>query len=197
MNAIRVAYADPPYLGYAKYYGDPETDHAALIRRLVAEYPDGWALSCHSPSLRVLLPLCPEDARVLAWVKPFASFKPNVRLAYAWEPVILRGGRRRSRRQPTVRDWLAASCTLKRNFIGAKPDAFACWLFEALGLHPADTFDDLFPGSGAVSRAWERWRGQIRLPAGDFPAGTRRGGELFPPEDVSAHSLAPSPDGRR
>jgi hypothetical protein len=28
------------------------------------------------------------------WVKPFAAFKPNVGLAYTWEPVILRGGRR-------------------------------------------------------------------------------------------------------
>lgn len=25
-------------------------------------------------------------------------------------------------------------------------------------LDPADEFDDLFPGSGAVQRAWESWR---------------------------------------
>ncbi len=90
---MRFAYADPPYVGYAKYYKDHEdfdgeVDHAKLINTLVQDFPDGWALSCHSPSLKDILAMCPEGVRVLAWVKPFASWKPSVRLAYTWEPVV-------------------------------------------------------------------------------------------------------------
>jgi hypothetical protein len=88
---LRLAYADPPYFGLAKkFYGDMHSDaatydrletHAALIERL-NEY-DGWAMSTHTPALRALLPLCPQDTRVMTWVKPFASFKPGVGVAYA------------------------------------------------------------------------------------------------------------------
>ena len=62
-------------------------EHALLIAHL--ETFDAWALSCSSPSLPRILPLCPEDIRVMAWVKPFASFKKDVNPAYAWEPVIV------------------------------------------------------------------------------------------------------------
>ena len=164
---MRVAYADPPYLGQARrHYGKEatyagEVDHEALITRLELEFPDGWALSCSSPSLRYLLPLCPESARVMAWVKPFAIYKPGVNPAYAWEPVIVRGGRQpRDRSEPTVRDWVSANVTLKRGLSGVKPDAFCCWLFDVLGLRDGDEFVDLFPGSGAVARAWDAYRGR-------------------------------------
>jgi hypothetical protein len=163
---MRMAYADPPYYGLASYYAKlhPEAmiwdrleTHADLITRLCDEFPDGWALSLHTPSLRHILPLCPDDVRVLSWVKPFASFKPGVNPAYAWEPVIVRGGRKRTREQPTVRDWTAVNITLQRGFVGAKPEGFCWWLFEVLNLQPHDEFHDLFPGSGAVMRAWERY----------------------------------------
>lgn len=170
---MRFAYADPPYLGDAlKRYGDRHEDaaafdtvkaHAQLIARLVSDYPDGWALSLHTPSLRTLLPLCPEDVRVGAWVKPFASFKPGVNPAYAWEPVIFRGGRKRTKEAETVRDWTACNITLQRGFPGAKPDGFCFWLFDLLGMQPEDELDDLFPGSGAVGRAWELWKLSPRL----------------------------------
>ena len=161
---MRAAYADPPYLGQArKHYGQDEVDHAALIDRLNGY--DAWALSCSSPSLRTLLPMCPDGVRVMAWVKPFAIFKPNVGVAYAWEPVLLCGGRTRTREQPTVRDWVSANITLKRGLVGVKPEAFCCWLFEVLGLDANhDELDDLFPGTGAVTRAWERWKAQMVLP---------------------------------
>lgn len=162
---MRFAYADPPYYGLAeKFYGhlheaaadyDRLETHQALIDRLSAEYPDGWAMSLHTPSLRDILPLCPPDARVMAWVKPFCSFKPGVGVAYAWEPVIVRGGRRRTRAQHTVRDWAAVNITLKRGFAGAKPVAFMHWLFAVLNVEAGDQVDDLFPGSGAVSAAIE------------------------------------------
>ena len=122
---MRFAYADPPYIGQAKkHYQCEEVDHAALVARLVNEYPDGWALSLSSPTLHQVLPLCPPSVRVMAWVKPFAVFKPNVNPAYAWEPVIVSGGRRRTRQQATVRDWVSANITLKRGLSGAKPDPF-------------------------------------------------------------------------
>ena len=105
---MKFAYADPPYPGCAHLYPEKrEVDHDALIRRLFYDYPDGWALSTNTPSLRELLNLCPPEVRVAAWVKPFAVFKPNVNPAYAWEPVIWMGGRKkRGREDPTVRDWV-------------------------------------------------------------------------------------------
>ncbi len=166
---MRFSYADPPYLGQAaKHYADQpdyagEVDHAELIERLCGEYPDGWALSCSSPSLKVLLPLCPDDVRVMAWVKPFASFKPGVGVAYAWEPVLVRGGRKRERTEATVRDWVSANITLERGVHGAKPDTFCYWLFDVLGIEPGDTFDDLFPGSRAVTTALDRWLRQTAM----------------------------------
>jgi hypothetical protein len=110
-------------------------------------------MSLHEPSLRVILPMCPLDARVMPWVKPFASFKPGVGVAYAWEPVIVRGGRRRERTDRTTRDWCAANITLRRGFTGAKPDKLIAWLLDVLHVQPGDTVDDLFPGSGAVTHA--------------------------------------------
>lgn len=120
---LRFAYADPPYFGLAKkFYGHMHADaaeydkletHAALIERL-NEY-DGWAMSLHTPSVRHILPLCPLDVRLMAWVKPFASFKPGVGVAYAWEAIIVRGGRKRTRQQHTVRDWCACNITLKKD----------------------------------------------------------------------------------
>src|SRR6266511_939309 len=134
-EAVRFAYADPPYLGQARRHYGPnarEVNHPILIATLRRQFPDGWALSCSSPSLQTLLPLCPPDVRVLAWVKPFASFKPGVGVAYAWEPVIVRGGRRRTRTQPTIRDWRAANPTRRTGIAGAKPETFCRWLFSVL-----------------------------------------------------------------
>jgi len=159
---VRFAYADPPYIGQAaRHYGCPEVDHKDLIARLVADYPDGWALSCSSPSLRILLPMCPDDARIAAWVKPFCAFKRGVRPAHAWEPVIFRGGRNKNHppppkggKQTTPKDFLACNITLKKGLVGAKPEAFCRWIFDILGARPGDTLDDLFPGTGIVGATW-------------------------------------------
>lgn len=158
---MRFAFADPPYLGCgalydahhaeARAWDDPAT-HQDLINRLCAEYPDGWAMSLSTPSLRTLLPMCPPDCRVAAWVKPFAVFKPNVNPAYAWEPVIWRGGRKGDRTRDTVRDWLAKEITLKRGLVGAKPEAFCRWVLDLLGFEDGDHIDDLFPGTGVMTR---------------------------------------------
>lgn len=153
---MRIAYADPPYIGLANYYPEKqEVDHQALITQL--ETYDAWALSCYSNSLRTVLAMCRDDVRVAAWVKPFASFKPGVNPAYCWEPVIFRP-RPRGRGQQTVRDWISASISTGKHMIGAKPPAFCFWLFGLLGAKPDDEFYDLFPGTGVVTRCWESWR---------------------------------------
>ena len=158
---MRFAFADPPYLGCGALYkehhdeamswNDPET-HRALIKRLADEYPDGWVLCLSSPSLKTILPMCPDDCRVGAWVKPFAAFKVNVNPAYAWEPVIWRGGRRGDRTRDTVRDWLAKEITLKRGLTGAKPEAFCRWVLDLLGYVEGDELEALFPGTGVMGR---------------------------------------------
>jgi hypothetical protein len=164
-----MAYADPPYLGCCARYDhehgktggcwDDLDTHAQLVLSL-ADY-DGWAMSASSPSLRLVLPLCPPDVRVAAWVKPFAVFKPGVNPAYAWEPVIWRGGRQGKartlgRKAPTVRDWVSANITLKKGLCGAKPPGFSEWLFDLLGLEQGDEFHDIFTGTGAVGAAWAK-----------------------------------------
>ena len=166
---LRAAYADPPYLGCGvKHYGtrhdaaaeydDPEA-HRRLVDRLCSEF-DCWALSLHEPSLRVILPMCPPDARVGVWVKPFAAFKKNVTRAWTWEPVIFRFAESRPIPvdAPTWRDHVSEPIAMRRGFPGAKPEAFCFWVFEGLNLGPADIFTDLFPGSGAVGEAWEKWK---------------------------------------
>jgi hypothetical protein len=169
---MRFAYADPPYLGCCALYShehdvdgrcwDEAATHAHLIQRLQTDFPDGWALSASSSSLATLLPMCPTVVRVSPWVKPFASFKPNVNPAYAWEPVIWRGGRKRTREEPTVRDWYTGNITLRRGLTGAKPDGFCFWIFDLLNMQSGDELIDLYPGTGAVTTAWQR-HGQ-RLP---------------------------------
>lgn len=165
------AYADPPYIGQAKKHYAKEAAAAGRVAEEV-NYPlliahlnefDAFALSASSPSLEELLHICrevlgPNQVRVGSWVKPFAVFKPNVNPAYAWEPVIFKGARKRDRTEPTVRDWHSANITLKKGVSGAKPESFSLWLFDLIGLLPEDEFVDLFPGSNAVSIAYEKWK---------------------------------------
>lgn len=175
---MKFAYADPPYLGCCGRYQHFHPDgrcwdlletHSILVLRLRYEYPHGWALSTSSSALKRLLAMdvMPEDVRIGAWVKPFASFKPNVNPAYAWEPVLFWGGRKRGRYEPTARDWHSESITLKRGLTGAKPKGFGQWIAEILGVTESDTIDDLFPGTGSVAASW----GQGRLAFGQKEAG--------------------------
>jgi hypothetical protein len=188
---MRVAYADPPYLGCCALYGHEHGDdgrcwdspltHGALITRLLMEFPDGWALSCSSPSLRTMLNFCPADVRVAAWVKPFAVFKPNVNPAYAWEPVIWRGGRQpRARTEPTVRDWVSHEITLRKGLTGAKPEGFVTWLFSLLGVQGNDEVTDIVPGTGVVGRVLEDWRTY----RGMLPLALPSGDETPPPQET-------------
>lgn len=156
---MRVAYADPPYFGCGHLYKNNHDDWSKyddldawreLLDRL--DGYDGWALSMTSGNLHDLLPLCPRDARIGAWTKPFASFKPNVNPGYTWEPVVYKSGRRRDRSELTVRDYCAVNITLKKGLTGAKPEGFCEWVLDLLGWRPGDVLDDLFPGTGVMGR---------------------------------------------
>ena len=167
----RLAYADPPYPGQAaKHYADHpdyagEVDHVALLRLLDRGF-DGWVLHTASTTLHEVLRAADEAGvsgfRIAAWVKPFAAFKRNVSVAYAWEPVLVKPVRK-----PVVsgrvvmRDWFSQSITLRKGLTGAKPHAVCRWLFEVAGLQPDDELVDLFPGTGAVTEAWESWRQEV------------------------------------
>jgi hypothetical protein len=173
--------AERYYRDHPDYGG--EVDHAELIRRL-STY-DGWALSTSAAALPAVLALCPPAVRVAAWVRgerPVRSGRP----LNAWEPVIYHGGRHidpspgsarhldpssleerqqdaPSRHTGTTRrlDALVHHARPRRTdparVIGAKPAAFARWMFDLLGAQPGDELHDLFPGSGGITRAWHAY----------------------------------------
>lgn len=177
---MRLGYADPPYIGQSlKHYGDHpdyagEVDHVDLLRRLDEEF-DGWVLHMSAPTITDIARIMTDygyglDARWMAWVKPFAAFKRNVSVAYAWEPVLVKYARKPVvSGRITMRDFVEEpeymnDCvrepiTMQRGLSGAKPEAVCRWAFEMMGADPDDELVDMFPGSGAVTRAWERWRG--------------------------------------
>ena len=156
---MHFAYADPPYPGRANLYPEKqEVDHASLIRSLRDTYPDGWALSTSANALSAILPLCPPGTRVCAWLKKVRPHK-HARTLTTWEPLLVAGGRKR-RLQPTMatRDALIARGRFNAHpnaMVGMKPPAYATWLFSLLGATRGDILDDLFPGSGAITRAWK------------------------------------------
>ena len=161
---MRFAYADPPYYKQGKrLYGDhPEAaiwdnkeGYLHLVTRLLDEYPDGWALSCNPADLYWLLPAAP-DARVCAWAKTFHQIRPLCSVQYAWEPVLLHGGRKIPKRKPMIRDWISAARAMRKGLVGAKPDVFNDWILDLLGWEPGDTVDDLFPGTNGLTAAIQR-----------------------------------------
>ncbi len=171
---MKIAYADPPYPGCAHLYRDHpdydgEVDHAVLLSNMDRAY-DGWCLHTSSVALAQVLRIAErvlsdsECFRIMAWTKPFAAFKANVSVAYAWEPVLVKAARKPVVKQGmTYRDFLSEPITLKRGLTGAKPERVCHWLFEVMGCEPEDELDDLFPGTGAVTDAWQTWCSQRTL----------------------------------
>jgi hypothetical protein len=97
---------------------------------------------------------------VCAWFKGQRS-TTSYRALVSWEPVIVAGGRP----LPVtvvqdLRDGLIATGRHRAfpgAMIGMKPPAFSEWVFRLLGALPGDELTDLYPGSGAVTSAWERY----------------------------------------
>jgi hypothetical protein len=114
----------------------------------------------------------------------------------AWEPVIYSGGRAadpsrpgalQSRRADSLVCGVSVLTTLPSRVTGTKPAAFCRWVFDLLGAAPGDTLDDLFPGSGAVTRAWAAYTG---TPDPSCPARASRDASAGSARDASAEAPA-------
>jgi hypothetical protein len=192
-RAMRFGYADPPYPGKSRVYRDHpdyagEVDHAALINRLITEFPDGWALSTSAQALQDILALCPPGVRVCSWHRPVRRTRSRRALS-AWEPLIVYGGRELSTSTPqAVTDALEYRGRF-RAFPGAitgmKAPQYAAWAFALLGTRAGDQLVDLFPGSGAVSEAWRRYTAAAPNDTSSPPAATGA--------PVSAGDVSPTP----
>lgn len=200
---LRLAYADPPYPGHSDIYrGDPayagEVNIPQLLS-LLASY-DGWALSTSAAGLPGILAECVSrrlTVRVAIWVRTPRPHKIS-RILNAWEALLFHPARQivppRYRQDAhelpdatpplRVHDALVGvnprrRPTLPGNCPGMKPPAFCEWLFRLLGALPGDHLDDLFPGSGIVTRAWKDYTGDPSPgPTPDAPAlGSATGGD--------------------
>ena len=181
---MKFAYSDPPYPGLARrFYGDHpdfggEVDHEDLIHRLMRDYPDGWALSTSAAATKRVWAMCPESTRLCIFgngPRVVKSYQP----LRAYEAVLLYGGRPRS--QPVAEDLSDLFVFGGRQHShpgalpGMKPAGFCEWVFKLLGATVGDELDDLFPGSGAVARAWALFTGedaagvQLGLPVDSSP----------------------------
>jgi hypothetical protein len=160
----KFAYADPPYYKQGrKKYGqfhdeahiwDDKQTHIDLIDKLMSEYPDGWALSCNPANLNWMI-AGRENLRICSWVKTFHQIRPTS-VQFAWEAVILCGGRVDNKRKPMVRDWISGVATKRKGLPGAKPDYFNDWILALLNYKSGDILDDLFPGTNGMAEAVKR-----------------------------------------
>lgn len=179
---MRLAIADPPYLGRAAlWYGGKGRNKQGYAGRacgrgdLAPEYHpdaslwddpgehtrlahrldreyDGWALAASAKTLTQIR--IPDRARIAVWHVTNA-IPDGSRIRATWEAVIVRTpeGRRAHGTGLSVSDVLSAAHPVSGH-VGAKPAAWTRWVLDMLGFDPAiDELIDLFPGSGAVSHA--------------------------------------------
>jgi hypothetical protein len=180
------AYLDPPYPGLAqKLYGRPEVDHVELVAMAERGFPDGWALSTSERGLPDVLSIVranvrAEDIRVCAWIRgsrPVVSLRPRV----AWEPlIVVRGRPRRLEASEPCDDVLLSNGARRQRsmpgaLVGMKTGEFCAWLFMMLGAMRGDRLEDLFPGSGVVTKAWRRFAGKEDDDGHDAETGDRTG----------------------
>ena len=154
--AVRSGWPTPtrPIRGKPRCTGIIRTTAARLTTpRSSAAWPPTTGGPCPHPPRHCLplLALCPPGVRVAAWHKGDRPTRSRWPL-HAWEPVIYHGGRQLvtgQRRADSLVCGVGPLDTLPGRVIGAKPAAVCRWIFSLLGAGPADTLDDLFPGSGA------------------------------------------------
>lgn len=110
------------------------------------------------------MPLCPRSARVCAWnrrIRPSRAKRP----LSGWEPLIVARGRElattESQRARNALAYHGRFDAFPGALVGMKPPQFSVWMFQQLGAGPGDGFDDLYPGSGAVARAWSSYTALI------------------------------------
>jgi len=177
-KSFQMVYADPPYAGcrfkYARKNNSRQwgiNPRADFLRELIARMeclraPDGvCAISTATPELR-LLHLFPTDARVCAWVKNWAQFRPGVWPTFAWEPLVVWGKRPSWRDAGGIAgaarpggvpfDWLLCNPTPRRgtrNHETPKPDGFGPWVCDvALGNRTGQVCE-LFAGTWPIAEA--------------------------------------------
>lgn len=180
---MRLAIADPPYLGRAEmFYGERDVSnmrfrgtinqmykadrhpdavewdkperHYQLVQQLVEQY-DGWVIAMVPDNLRTYLQWVPTETIIAVWHDP-AVMPTGRHPRRKWEPVLVYRplGRRRTLDVPQpVGDVLTAPHT-GAGFAGAKPVAWTRWALDMLGYDSTtDEVTDMFPGSGAVTAA--------------------------------------------
>jgi hypothetical protein len=174
---MRLAIADPPYLGRGnRIYGngcgntqagradthpnarewDAPERHIQLLDELQAF--DGWAVACSPNSIPLYLAHAPADARLLIWYRKNAQpHSHRIRSSYEGVLTLIPEGSRAHKTGLARDDVLVAPTTstgkAKGAFTGAKPPAWTRWILDVLGYDPdSDELIDMFPGSGAVTR---------------------------------------------
>lgn len=178
---MKLAIADPPYLGRAAFTYGPgadlsgygkgpthskrprqttthpdaaEWDDPGTHRRLVRHLQldyNGWAIAMNAGNLSDYLQWVPRDIRICSWHKP-RSVPTGSRITPSWEPVLVYVPKERRNR---IKGQVITDTHLApdpHTFAGAKPSSWTRWVLDMLGYDPeTDTVDDLFGGSGAVS----------------------------------------------
>jgi hypothetical protein len=188
MSNLKLAIADPPYLGRAnRWYGDgcgdgyglgradshPEAKkwddpkaHIELVHDLNNNF-DSWAIAMTVHSLSTYLSVIDTDSRngirVMSWIKP-AAVTSGSRVTNSWEPVIVKIAKERRGWNSGVhiKDYLSAA-PMRSGFIGAKPEAWTHWVLDAMGYTEGDELTDIFAGSGAVTHALNSYRSRLPL----------------------------------
>ncbi len=167
VGEVRLAIADPPYLGRAdRWYGDgrgggrtrtdglwarngrkpdhhPDAavwDAPAAHQALIAALErdyDGWVLAGAADSLPVLLAAAPPAAQLAVWSKPNAM-SGGARILNRWEPVLVRVPDARRRRESGPRVTdTLHAATRQLGFMGAKPPEWTRWVAAMLGYEPS------------------------------------------------------------
>lgn len=144
----------------ASEWDDPAR-HRALLVQLCDTY-DGWVIATSPDGLFAYGDL-PAGVRIMSWVKP-NGIPGSHRIRSMWEPVIVYPPSwRRSNRGGVgaVPDVLVADPPKKR-FWGQKPPQWTHWVLRALSYDPrGDVVEDLFPGTGSVTRAIAEYQPQL------------------------------------
>jgi hypothetical protein len=176
-HGFTLVYADPPYANCRYKYARRNKSRqwgisarADFWRHLVARMealrsPEGaCAVSLATPELR-LMSLFPSDARVCAWVKNWAQFRPGVWPTFAWEPLIVWGERAHWKRDGAVArikrpggvpfDWLELNPTPRRDrkHETPKPDGFGDWVLDLTLGNRTGRVCELFAGTGPIVHA--------------------------------------------
>jgi hypothetical protein len=133
--------------------------HQEMVSMLIDRY-DGWAIAMAHDNLRDYLPLIPRSVpiHVGIWNKP-QNMPSGARVMNTYEPVVFHvpEGRRASKGQTIFPKDCVTISRINNGFPGAKPIAWTQWVLDLLGYDSeTDQVDDLFHGSGAVTKALQQ-----------------------------------------